>query len=108
MSDGELSTEDYSLKLAAEIQSAGPWGQTFPEPVFEGKFTVLDKRIVGGNHLKLKLQAANKVLEAIAFNITDEGWPVGTKEILSTYRLDINEFRGNRQLQLVIEYLAPL
>ena len=108
MSDGELSTEDYSLKLAAEIQSAGPWGQTFPEPVFEGKFTVLDKRIVGGNHLKLKLQADNKVLEAIAFNITDEGWPVGTKEILSTYRLDINEFRGNRQLQLVIEYLAPL
>ena len=64
-------------KLAAEIQSAGPWGQTFPEPVFEGRFTVLDTRIVGGNHLKLKLQADNKVLEAIAFNMTDEGWPAG-------------------------------
>lgn len=108
VTDGELSTEDYSLQLAAEIQSAGPWGQTFPEPVFEGKFKVLDKRIVGGNHLKLKLQADSKVLDAIAFNITDEGWPVGTKEILSTYRLGINDFRGNRQLQLFIEYVTPL
>ena len=108
VTDGELSTEDYSLQLAAEIQSAGPWGQTFPEPVFEGKFTVLDKRIVGANHLKLKLQSDNKVLDAIAFNITDEDWPAGSKEILSTYRLGINDFRGNRQLQLVIEYLNPL
>ncbi len=108
VTDGELSTEDYSLQLAAEIQSAGPWGQTFPEPVFEGRFKVLDTRIVGGNHLKLKLQTDNKVLDAIAFNMTDEDWPAGTKEILSTYRLGINDFRGNRQLQLFIEYLNPL
>lgn len=108
VTDGELSADDYSLQLAAEIQSAGPWGQTFPEPVFEGKFKVLEKRIVGGNHLKLKLQSDNKILDAIAFNITDEDWPVGTNEILSTYRLGINEFRGDRQLQLVIEYANPL
>jgi len=108
VTDGELSSDDYSLQLAAEIQSAGPWGQTFPEPVFEGKFTVMDKRIVGGNHLKLKLQTDNKILDAIAFNVTDEDWPVGSKEILSTYRLGINYFRGNRQLQLFIEYLIPL
>ncbi|GJM05669.1 MAG: ssDNA exonuclease RecJ [marine bacterium B5-7] len=108
VTDGELSTEDYSLQLAAEIQSAGPWGQTFPEPVFEGKFKVLEKRIVAGNHLKLKLQADKKILDAIAFNMTDEGWPIGTKEVLSTYRLGINDFRGNRQLQLFIEYLNPL
>ncbi len=108
VTDGELSTEDYSLQLATEIQSAGPWGQTFPEPVFEGKFKILDKRIVGGNHLKLKLQTDNKVLDAIAFNITDDDWPAGSKEILSTYRLGINDFRGNRQLQLFIEYLNPL
>tara|TARA_R110002096_G_scaffold261292_1_gene454567 strand:- start:82035 stop:83771 length:1737 start_codon:yes stop_codon:yes gene_type:complete len=108
ITDGELSTEDYSLQLATEIQSAGPWGQTFPEPVFEGKFKVLEKRIVGGNHLKLKLQLDNKILDAIAFNMTDEDWPAGTKELLSTYRLGINDFRGNRQLQLFIEYLNPL
>ena len=108
MTDGELSTEDYSLQLAAEIQSAGPWGQAFPEPVFEGKFTVLDKQIVGDSHLKLKLQTDNKILDAIAFNITDEDWPVGTNEILSTYRLGINDFRGDRKLQLFIEYLNPL
>jgi len=108
VTDGELSTEDYSLQLAAEIESAGPWGQKFPEPVFEGKFTVLEKRIVGGNHLKLKLQTDNRILDAIAFNITDEDWPTGTSEILSTYRLGINYFRGDRSLQLLIEYLNPL
>ncbi len=108
MTDGELSIEDYSLQLAAEIQSAGPWGQAFPEPVFEGKFTVLDKQIVGGSHLKLKLQTDNKILDAIAFNITDEDWPIGTNEILSAYRLGINDFRGHRKLQLFIEYLNPL
>jgi len=108
VTDGELSTQDYSLQFADAIQTAGPWGQAFPEPVFEGAFKVLDKRIVGGNHLKLKLQADNKVLDAIAFNITDEDWPIGSKEIQSTYRLGINDFRGNRQLQLFIEYLNPL
>jgi len=109
VTDGELSANDYSLKLASEIQSAGPWGQAFPEPVFEGQFKVLDKRIVGGNHLKLRLQLNDndKVLDAIAFNITDEDWPPELEQILTTYRLGINDFRGNRQLQLFIEYLKP-
>lgn len=109
LTDGELSAEDYSLKLASEIQSAGPWGQAFPEPVFEGKFKVVDKRIVGENHLKLKLQPDDsKLIDAIAFNMTDEDWPTGSEYIFSTYRLGINNFRGNTQLQLLIEYMEPL
>jgi single-stranded-DNA-specific exonuclease len=108
VTDGELSARDQSLQLADEIQMAGPWGQAFPEPVFEGRFKILDKRIVGGSHLKLRLQSNEKVLDAIAFNITDEGWPTSSKEIHSTYRLGINDFRGKRQLQLFIEYLNPL
>jgi single-stranded-DNA-specific exonuclease len=110
VTDGELSASDHSFQLASEIQSAGPWGQAFPEPVFEGQFKILDKRIVGGNHLKLRLQSDDndKVLDAIAFNITDEDWPPESEEILSTYRLGINDFRGNSQLQLVIEYIEPL
>ncbi len=110
MTDGELSSNDLSLQLALTIQAAGPWGQSFPEPVFEGQFRMLDKRIVGGNHLKLRLQYEDndKVLEAIAFNMTDEDWPPGSEEIFSTYRLGINDFRGNSQLQLFMEYIKPL
>jgi len=110
VTDGELSSSDFSMKLAEEIQLAGPWGQTFPEPVFDGQFKIVDKRIVGAKHLKLRLQAegSNRVIEAIAFNMTDEDWPVAAEQIRSTYRLGINDFRGNRQLQLFIEYIEPL
>jgi single-stranded-DNA-specific exonuclease len=110
VTDGELSSSDLSMKLAEEIQLAGPWGQTFPEPVFEGKFKVVDKCIVGAKHLKLRLQTEgnNRVLDAIAFNMTDENWPVNLEKIRSTYRLGINNFRGNRELQLFIEYIEPL
>ena len=110
MTDGELSSNDLSLQLAFAIQAAGPWGQLFPEPVFEGQFKILDKHIVGGNHLKLRLQSddSDKVLDAIAFNCTDEDWPPESEQILSTYRLGINDFRGNSQFQLFIEYIEPL
>ena len=109
LTDGELSSNDLSLQLAQIIQQAGPWGQAFPEPLFEGQFRMLDKRIVGDNHLKLRLLAEDdKVLDAIAFNTSDEHWPAETEEICSTYRLGINEFRGKRQLQLFIEHIEPL
>lgn len=107
LTDGELSTKELSMQLAQAIQTAGPWGQHFPEPVFEGQFKIMDKRIVGEKHLKLRLQVDgnNRILDAIAFNITDEDWPINATEIRSTYRLGINEFRGNSQLQLLIEQI---
>jgi single-stranded-DNA-specific exonuclease len=110
LTDGELSSNDLSIQLAQFIQMAGPWGQHFPEPVFEGQFKVMDKSIVGENHLKLKLQidGNNRIFDAIAFNTTDEGWPLDMEEVFSTYRLGINEFRGNSQLQLFIEHIEPV
>ena len=110
LTDGELTSNDLSMQLAQIIQTAGPWGQHFPEPVFEGQFKVMDKRIVGDKHLKLKLQidGNNRIFDAIAFNQTDEEWPYNSNEIRSTYRLDINEYRGNSQLQLIVDYLEPI
>lgn len=107
--DGELSNNDFSLELASAIQFAGPWGQAFPEPVFAGEFKLLDRRIVGENHLKLKLQTTdNKSLDAIAFNITDTDWPKTVESIYSTYRLGVNHFRGNSQLQLFIDHIETI
>lgn len=110
LTDGELAENDLSLQLAYDIQSAGPWGQTFPEPLFDGQFKLIDKRIVGGSHLKLKLQTndTNKTIDAISFNTTDKHWPDSVLNIQAAYRLNINEFQNRKTLQLLIEYIAPL
>ena len=109
LTDGELSGDDFSLPLALAIQNAGPWGQSFPEPIFVGQFKILDKRVVGESHLKLKLQSRNNnTLDAIAFNMTDDDWPSKLEQITSTYRLGINNYRGHSQVQLFIEHIEPL
>ena len=101
-------TIEESLPLALAIQNAGPWGQSFPEPIFVGQFKILDKRVVGESHLKLKLQSRNNnTLDAIAFNMTDDDWPSKLEQITSTYRLGINNYRGHSQIQLFIEHIEP-
>ena len=109
LTDGELSDEDFTVPLAQAIQDAGPWGQSFPEPTFAGQFKILDKRVVGENHLKLKLQSRDNsaTLDAIAFNMTDTNWPPETEQIVSTFRLGINDFQGNTQVQLFLEHIEP-
>ena len=108
LTDGELSGDDFSLPLALAIQNAGPWGQSFPEPIFVGQFKILDKRVVGESHLKLKLQSRNNnTLDAIAFNMTGDDWPSKLEQIISTYRLGINNYRGHSQVQLFIEHIEP-
>lgn len=105
--DGELKTGDFSLALATQLRDAGPWGQAFPEPVFDGVFDVLEQRIVGERHLKLRLKPAGggATLEAIAFS-QESLCPTGT--VRATYRLDINEYRGLCSLQAVVESLEPV
>lgn len=110
-SDGELSAADFNLPTAELIAAAGPWGQAFPEPLFDGEFEVLQQRLVGGRHLKMMVQprGSTQLLDAIAFNIDPQCYPdLSIKQMKLAYRLDINEFRGNRQLQLMVEYLQPL
>jgi single-stranded-DNA-specific exonuclease len=109
-SDGILNAEFITMELAELIRSGGPWGQGFPEPVFEGMFEIIDKRIVGENHLKLKIKPSDqdKLIDAIAFNTTHRGWPKDTTGISVIYRLDINEYMGRRSPQLIVEHLEPL
>ena len=109
MSDGELLETELSMATAEELRFAGPWGQTFQEPVFDGLFNIMSKRIVGEKHLKLSLQPVDSHLEidAIAFNVTDEEWPQQTRQAKIAYRLDVNVFRGNKNLQLMVEHIEP-
>lgn len=106
-SDGDLPPERLSLELAEELHRAGPWGTAFPEPLFDGRFEVVDRRIVGERHLKLKVRpvGGKALLDAIAFRQTDSDWPSGPVSVEMVYRLEVNEFRGWRSPQLVVESL---
>lgn len=107
MSDGALLGEEFSLKLAYLLREATPWGQHFPEPLFDGQFKVLDQRLVGNKHLKLTVLAKDYAtpLNAIAFNVDLANWPNPDCEYIhAAYRLDVNEYQGQQSLQLIIEY----
>lgn len=106
-SDGELDAAYFSERFAQTLRDAGPWGQSFPEPLFHGEFIVLDQRILKEKHLKLSLShpASNQVFDGIAFNIDASDWQSAPQKVYLAYRLDINEFRGVRSLQLMISYI---
>lgn len=112
LSDGSLTHEELNLPLAYTLREAGPWGQHFPEPIFDGEFYLVQQRIVGEKHLKLVLSLdANhqNLIDAIAFNVDLTVWPSEqSKRVRLAYRLDINEYRGRESLQLMVEYIEPL
>jgi len=116
-SDGELRAEELSLETARMLRGAGPWGQGFPEPIFDGEFKITDARIVGGRHLKLQLRencatgrtARSAPLEAIAFGyvggaMEDPALRTGN-EVSLAYRLEVNEWNGAERLQLNCQHM---
>lgn len=106
-SDGEVAPADLTLDFAQCLREAAPWGQAFPEPRFDGRFVVVDRRIVGGQHLKLMVQscAGGRELDAIWFRARDpESVRIGD-QVRMVYRLDVNEYRGRRTLQLIVDHL---
>ncbi|MEN0585113.1 MULTISPECIES: single-stranded-DNA-specific exonuclease RecJ [unclassified Kosakonia] len=111
VSDGPLSAQEMTLEVAEMLREAGPWGQMFPEPLFDGEFRLLQQRLVGERHLKVMLEpvGGGPLLDGIAFNVDTSCWPDnGVRQVNIAYKLDVNEFRGNRSVQLIIENLWPL
>ncbi|MCS0322083.1 single-stranded-DNA-specific exonuclease RecJ [Vibrio diabolicus] len=112
MSDGELKPEEFSMHVAEQLRSGGPFGQAFPEPIFDGEFKVLHQKLVGEKHLKLMLEPlykghpTNVMIDGIAFNVDLRRWPdASVKTVRLAYKLDVNEFRGNQSLQLMIDHI---
>ena len=108
VTDGQLPQSDLTLALAEALESGGPWGQAFEAPSFEGVFTISDMRVVGEKHLKFRLITEAGLIDAIAFNAEVETWTRDTpKALRCVYRPCVNEYRGDRRLQLQIEALWP-
>ena len=109
LSDGELSVNEMTLDFAEVVRGAGPWGQNFSEPMFDDEFSLVQHRIVGEKHLKLVVQKQGQVFDGIAFNVDVKAWPnARADKIHLAYRLDVNEFRGKRTVQLMVESITTV
>jgi single-stranded-DNA-specific exonuclease len=110
LSDGELSETDLSLEFADTLQNITTWGQHFSEPIFHGVFEVVNVRILKEAHLKLlvRTNSAGQEHDAIAFNVDKPEMWQGMRRVLLAYKLDINHYRGNRTLQLMVQYLEKV
>lgn len=106
LTDGELPASDIELPFAELLSSLGPWGQRFPEPLFEGRFVVEEQRVVGGAHLKMQLRPVDghARIDAIAFRRLPEDLPQ-TDSVRLIYKLDINHFRGHKTCQIMVEQI---
>jgi single-stranded-DNA-specific exonuclease len=107
VTDGQLPGDAINLRFARSLREAGPWGAGFPEPLWSGDFSVIEQRVVGEKHLKLRVQPAGggNVVDAIAFN---QAGPAYRGTVQLAFRLDVNEYRGRENPQLVVEQIAAL
>ena len=107
VTDGPLPGDALTLEFARSLRSAGPWGSGFPEPLWSGDFTVVEQRTVGDNHLKMRVRAADSgaVVDAIAFG---QAGHAHRGRVQLAYKLDVNEYRGHENPQLVVEQIVPL
>jgi single-stranded-DNA-specific exonuclease len=106
-SDGELSPAELTLEFAEYLRQLSPWGQGFPEPVFDGSFRLLKRQLLKGRHLKMRLQHPDggQAIDAIAFATVDNHWPPEVTEVRLAYTLEINLYRGIKNLQLLVKYV---
>ncbi len=103
---------EFNVATAAALREGGPWGPGFPEPMFDGIFGVVDTRVVGNRHLKLRLRAASgEVVDAIAFRYLDgvDAPEIRTNDrVQAAYRTGVDDYTGTRKLQLVTEWVGKL
>ncbi len=109
--DGELAVGEIALTTAEALRAGGPWGQAFPEPSFDGRFSVRSTRVIGDRHIKMwvELARSGRSFDAIAFNHLAEGAPFvpPAGDVQLVYRLEVNEYQGERRLQLLVDHLLP-
>lgn len=110
LTDGVLQDDEFSLQQAHLLEAAGPWGQDFPEPLFDGIFHIEQQKLLKDKHLKLWLtNECKQSLEAIAFNVDRSIWPNSAiKTVKLIYRLTVNEYKGKKNIQLMVSHLQPL
>ena len=111
VSDGELALKELNIDIARLLADAGPWGQAFPEPIFDNRFHLIEQRLLQGKHLKMTLQLEDSelLIDAIQFNVNSDEWPNHRAELVHcAYKLDINRYRNREKLQLMVEEMTAI
>lgn len=109
--DGELTVTEIALATAEALRAGGPWGQAFPEPNFDGLFNVRSARVIADRHVKMWVEVprSGRSFDAMVFNHLEDGAPFeapsGPMQLV--YRLEVNEYQGERRLQLLVDHLLP-
>lgn len=103
--DGPLSFPELTLANALALETAGPWGQAFPEPLFYGEFEIQQRRVLSDKHLKMTLVAVQTELDAIAFNVDPAMLNSQYTRVRGLYQLAVNRFRGQETAQLMFSRL---
>jgi single-stranded-DNA-specific exonuclease len=110
--DGELGVAEIALDTAEALRAGGPWGQAFPEPSFDGVFSVRSARVIGERHVKMWVEpeSSGRCFDAVVFNHFEAGAAGALPEgpVRLVYRLDVNEYQGERRLQLLVDHLLPV
>ena len=103
--DGELAKEQYDIAFLKKLEVLGPWGNGFPEPKFDGKFDIIEIKVLTGGHVKMALKpcGAKETVEAIAFGAGDSAWAKSAKSLSAVYRLQVNRFRNVEKAQLLMD-----
>jgi len=107
ISDGSIEVGQLDLELARQLAEAGPWGQAFPEPLFDDRFELVSSRMLKERHWKLLLRplGGGELVDAIAFNQADPARATLPQRLHLAYRLDLNEYQGSTSLQLRVEHM---
>ncbi len=108
LTDGELPAAELELVLAEAIRAGGPWGHGFPEPLFDGEFNIVERRVLQTRHLKMRVQplGSDRVFDAIAFGADPSMLENTPDQARLVYKLDVNAWQGNRHLQLLVERMV--
>lgn len=97
-SDGSFELAEFDFETA-EALHRHVWGQAFPPPLFDDEFTVMDSRIVGLKHTKLRLKRGGRIFDAIRFGTTE----TPPQPMRAAYRVSLSEYQGAQRLELIVE-----
>ena len=106
VSDGQLENQFLTKELVLSIEEAGPWGNEFSEPIFDGQFRLVSQRVVGEEHLKMTLAQGDLLMDAIAFR--QRYLKENPEQVHVVYKLQINRYAGAETIQLIVEYLEGI
>jgi single-stranded-DNA-specific exonuclease len=105
--DGELPVGAFTLLLARQLRQAGPWGQAFPEPLFDNLFECASWKVMGERHLRLQLRDPRdgSLHDAVMFNAYHGDPPL--PKMRAAYELVINDWQGRETPRLLLRHVEP-